>query len=108
MTTELFGASDDLIELRGDIRAECYYHSPNKSGDEDAGNVVICSDGTLLHIRYGKESLAVWSIVPLHQGSLFDRVDPCFDEDSDRYSDTAWFRDGLTWAYIATEWERIR
>lgn len=108
MATEIYGASDDLIEFRGDVHAECYYHSLTKSGEEDTGNLIMCSDGTLLHIRYGKETLAVWSIVPLHQGALFDRVDPCFDEEAERYSDTVWLRDGVTWAYVASEWDRAR
>ena len=60
MTTEVYGFSDDLIELDGDIEEEC-------SGGEKPA-LLIFSDGTILTIRYGKEHLAVWAITLIEQG----------------------------------------
>ena len=96
MTTEVYGASDDLIEFDGDVDGEVY------GGDDPT--LLICSDGTLLSIKYGKEHLAIWGITLLHQGSLLERIDLCLDQDADRYSDTAHFVDGLKWAYAASKW----
>ena len=43
----------------------------------------------------------------MNKGSLFERIDPCNDENASPYSDIAYFKDGLKWGYAATEWERI-
>jgi hypothetical protein len=94
--TKIFGASDDLIEFRGDVHGEVC---------NDKG-LIICSDGTVLSIKYGKPDLAVWQIVPIRMGDLFVEVKQCFDEDADPYSDIAYFVDGLKWAYVATEWQK--
>jgi len=97
MTTKIFGASDDLIEFRGDVHGEV----------EASKGLVICSDGTVLSIEYGKGELAVWQVVPIRHGELFRNIDQCFDEDADPYSDVAHFYGGLKWAYVATEWEKV-
>ena len=97
MATEIYGASDDLIEFEGDVHGEC--------GGSEKPRLVICSDGTLLTIAYGKGGQGIWAILVVKQGSLLREVVPCDDEDSGRYSDTAHFRDGLKWAYVAHEWE---
>ena len=100
MTTEVYGFSDDLIELDGDIAEEC-------SGGEKP-ILLIFSDGTILTIRYGKEHLAVWAITLIEQGDLFKNVVYCSDEDAERYSDTANFKDGLKWVYFIREWRHIK
>ena len=103
MATRIYGASDDLIEFEGDVRGE------TGGGDEDPGTLLVCSDGTLLSVKYGKPGLGgVWGIGMIVKGSLFDRIDPCADEDADIYSDIAHFRDGLKFAFAAKEWERVR
>lgn len=102
MATKVYGASDDLIEFDGDICGEVGFIN-----DKDDRALVALSDGTLLKVGYGKEGKALWSVELVECGSLFDRIDPCADEDADPYSDVAHFRDGLKWAYCATgSWER--
>ena len=96
MTTKIFGASDDLIEFRGDVYGEV----------GASKGLVICSDGTVLSIEYGKGELAVWQVVSLRAGSIFRDIDHCFDEDADPFSDVAHFNEGLEWAYVATEWQK--
>ena len=98
MSTKIYGCSDDLIEFDGDVHGEVC---------NDKG-LIICSDGTVLSIKYGKPDLAVWQIIPIRQGKLLIGTDQCFDEDADPYSDAAYFKDGLKWAYVATKWEKVR
>lgn len=100
MTTEVFGHSDDLIELDGDITEEFV------GGDKPV--ILFFSDGTILTIKYGKEHLAVWAITPINQGNLFKSIAYCTDEDAERYSDTANFNDGLKWVYFIREWKHIK
>lgn len=102
MTTEIYGASDDLIEIDGDISAEvsCY-----GTDDKKQGVLIVCSDGTLLDVKYGKNDKGIWGVRLIRRGTLFDRIDQCTDEDASRYSDTAYFKDGLKWAYAAKDWE---
>ena len=106
MATEIYGRSDDLIEFQGDIVGEvgCYHGASNYEN----GVLVICSDGTLLEVKYGKGGRGIWQVTKLHEGTLFAGVEACEDEDADRYSDTARFRDGLKWAYAATKWGAVK
>ena len=98
MATEVYGASDDLIEVEGDVRGE------HCSDDV----FLIISDGTILKIKYGKDSMAVWEIRLIEKGTLFATIKPCFDEDADRYSDTAMFNSGVKWIYAVKEINRIK
>lgn len=105
MGTKIYGASDDLIEFEGDIRGEvgCY-----KTDDDGRGALLICSDGTLLEVKYGKADLAIWQVSVVAKGSLFSEIEICDDEDAKIYSDVAIFADGLRWIYAASEWERVK
>jgi len=105
LATKIFGLSDDLIEFRGDVKGEvgCY-----STDDDKHGTLVICSDGTILEVKYGKGNLAIWWISLLNKGQLFDELIQCTNEDDDIYSDIATFKDGLKFAYAATEWQRVK
>lgn len=105
MPTEIYGASDDLIEFEGDVHGEV---SASGTDDDDQGVLIICNDGTLLEVKYGKADMGIWAIQCIKSGELFDRIETCDDEEADRYSDTAYFKDGLKHAYAATEWERVK
>lgn len=105
MPTEIYGCSDDLVEFDGDVNGEVGFYG---SDEEDAdGLLVICSDGTLLTVKYGKAKMAIWGITVVKRGELFDRIEECSDPDAKRYSDTAHFHDGLKWAYAADKWEKV-
>ena len=106
MSTKVYGASDDLIEFEGDVRGEvgASFHR----GYEAEGDLVFFSDGTLLNVKYGKADMAVWRIIVITGGKLFQRVEPCYSENAIPWSDVALFADGLEWAYVATEWERVK
>ena len=100
MSTQLYGASDDLVELEGDLSEEF------SGGDKPC--LLIFSDGTVLTIKYGKEHLAVWAITLIEQGDLFGNIVFCSNEDAERYSDTAHFKDGLRWVYFVREWKYVK
>ena len=105
--TKVYGSSDDLIEVEGAGRASgevgCY-----GTDERESGVLLIFSDGTILEVKYGKLGAGIWGITLHNQGDLFDRIDPCMDEDADPYSDVAHFREGLKWVYAATKWERVK
>ena len=104
MTTEIYGSSDDLIELEGDVEGEvsCY-----GTDEQEKGVLLMCSDGTLLEVKYGKGDAAIWGITQIVKGELLNRIDICEDEDAKRYSDTAHFDSGLKWIYAAKEWGKV-
>lgn len=106
MSTRVYGCSDDLIEIEGDVRGETNYHTPDNE-DEKHGCLVIVSDGTMLDVRYGKNGEGIWEVKLVKRGDLFERIDQCDDADADPYSDVAHFKDGVKWAYAAKSWEKM-
>ena len=102
--TRIYGASDDLIEFDGEYHGEvgCY-----GTDDNEHGVLVVCSDCTVLEVKYGKNDSAVWGINVLRKGSLFDHIEPCDDEDADPYSDQVFLKPGIKWIYAAKEWELV-
>jgi hypothetical protein len=107
MSTRIYGASDDLIEFDGDVSGEVGCYSSRE--DKDRPALVICSDGTILTAIYGDaDNGGIWKFTVKHQGSLFDRMVICEDEDAEPHSDEALFHVGLKWAYVAKDWERAR
>ena len=108
MATRIYGASDDLIEIDGDVSGEVGY----TDGSDDEANpdkyMVICDDGTLLAVSYGKPSGAIWRVDLVKAGALFGKIEVCDDEDADPYSDQAWFKDGLGKVWVASEWEEAK
>jgi hypothetical protein len=105
MATEIYGRSDDLVEFEGDVSGECGYYAPEDDAD---GGLIVCSDGTLLVVKYGKPGLGgVWGLTLLKAGDLFDRIEVCTDEDAERHSDTAHFKDGMKSAWFAARWEKV-
>jgi hypothetical protein len=105
--TRVYGASDDLVELEGDVDGEVSAYGTSR--DDSEGVLMVFSDGTVLCTHYGKPGdLAVWSITLIRRGDLFDRIDICLDPEADIYSDQAFFNSGLTWAYAAVRaWEKV-
>lgn len=103
MATVIYGASDDLIEVEGDVRGEA---TASYGAEDRAGDLLVCSDGTLLAILF--DSDGVWRIKPHVKGPLFDSVDQAPVNDESNYSDRASLRDGLKWVYVCRgEWIRL-
>jgi hypothetical protein len=105
VSTRIYGASDDLIEFDGDVYGEVGHFGTD---EREKGDLIMCSDGSILEVKYGKADLGIWGLVLIQAGSLFDRIEPCSDENAKVHSDIAHFKDGLKWAYVATEWERVK
>ena len=105
MATKIYGCSDDLIEVEGNVRGEvgCY-----GTDEREHGVMLICSDHTILEVKYGKLGEGIWEVRPLYKGLLFDRIDTCIDPDDTPYSDVAHFNGGLRWVYAATEWQKVK
>ncbi len=61
MKLTIYGASDDLIEIEGDLRDEFGYYS------DDPAEVRF-SDGTVATIAYGAGNGAFWRIAVLERG----------------------------------------
>lgn len=88
MATTIYGASDDLVELEGDISEE--FDCLNSKAR------LTFSDGTILEIQYGKQIGSIWAIQVAKEGSHFSHLEICTDEDAEIYSDVAHLKDGVT------------
>ena len=100
MKTKIYGASDDLIEIEGEVSDEigCYYATNKK---------ITCSDGTVAKITYDGN----WNITIKETGKLFDKIvlgnpaeEPHTDEDAKEcspYSDVLILKEGIEWVKIA-------
>lgn len=81
---KVYGASDDLVELEGDINEEFNYLGLGGADEQDSGGLLAFSNGVILRIVYTQEG--VWRIttvkgeVPLNQAP---------EDDEDNYSDVA-------------------
>jgi hypothetical protein len=90
----MYGCSDDLIELKGDLDVE--FNASYRGSD-----IFTFSDGTVIEVTYGKknpktgEELGVWELRVITQGILFESKTVCWDEDAEVYSDIIYFSDGL-------------
>lgn len=87
---KIWGESDDLIEVSGDIVREydVYYKDV----------MLVLSDRTQLSISYGKDG--IWKIKLLKKGNLFIKIEECLEEKDGNYSDVAFFNDGITFCAI--------
>lgn len=100
--TTIYGSSDDLIELEGDVSQEFGAYERCEDGE---GFVLALSDGTLLSVRYD----GCWRFKTLAAGSLQFTREDAIEESRDGsradgkpwYSDVLTFPDGLTWAALA-------
>lgn len=77
MKVNVYGASDDLIEVDGDIEAEFSY-------SEDESNFLVFSDGTVLSVAY--DDSGMWRIGRIFAGSASFAKTEASDPDDD-YSD---------------------
>lgn len=92
-TVKVYGQSDDLIELDGDLQDEigCY------GADDENGSLVAFSDGTVLRITYGANNEGFWRITRLVVGTAEYTHTPGQD-DVDDYSDVVTLEGDIKWA----------
>lgn len=98
----IYGASDDLVEVSGDISEEFGYDGDAGARDqEDRGDLLGFSDGTLLRILRDREG--VWRITRLRPGTAAFTLEQGNEDDTgtDRATldgDVAWVVHGTTFA----------
>lgn len=80
MSITLYGASDDLIVIEGDINEEFPYRDL-----DDLGDIVAFSDGTAVRIVYDEDG--IWRIRLLNKGDAFDWFVQVPADESEGYSD---------------------
>lgn len=83
---KIYGASDDLIEVEGDIRAE---FPVTDTGDD--GVLLVVSTGVVLRVRYR----TCWRL-DLVTGADVEIV-PCPEDDETNYSDVATIPGDVDW-----------
>ncbi|HEU4540304.1 MAG TPA: hypothetical protein VFR23_04180 [Jiangellaceae bacterium] len=87
----VYGASDDLIEVEGDVEEEFDYSAAGNS--DDSGYLLAFSDGTVLRIWLD----SAWRIKPVTTGAGKLVIVPCPEDDEDNYSDRATIDAEITW-----------
>lgn len=95
MTVTIYGASDDLIEIEGDIREEW-------SPPEDGPALLAFSDGTVLRIEFERDG--TWRIAQIKQGSAeYTHVPSVGDDDySDRVTLSGDIGGTIAWVVLGT------
>lgn len=91
-TVTIYGASDDLIELDGDLSEE---FSALNDYREETGGLLGFSDGTVLDVIYGHEG--IWRIVRVSAGTATFTKDENPLDDDERYSDRVTLEGDLRW-----------
>lgn len=89
MTVRVYGASDDLIEVEGDLREEF--------GACDTVVMLVFADGTRLRVVYSPEGYnGRWQIAVLDDPTGTVKHTPALDEDAN-YSDVVEFETDSRW-----------
>jgi hypothetical protein len=100
MPITVYGASDDLIEIEGDIVEEFPYRLGDNADDE--GDLVAFSNGTILKIRYTNDG--IWRITTVVRGAGDIDIVQAPEDDDRNYTDRAtvsgamWVVHGIGWA----------
>lgn len=76
MSIKIYGASDDLIEIEGDINEEF-----NWIADDDETRLLAFSDGTLLRVMYDRDG--IWRLNKVASGTAeFLKVEGDVEKDT--------------------------
>jgi hypothetical protein len=98
MSVTITGASDDLIEIEGDISEEF-----NVYDTHNVDRLLAFSDGTVLRVRCTDE--AVWRITPEHRTSTSGAltITQAVPGDETNYTDRAVIDGPVTWVVLGSE-----
>lgn len=94
------GASDDLIEVDGDIREEFTYNN-----DED-GDLLAFSDGTVLRIQFS--DWGVWRITTVARGSASLAIDQQPEDQEEEGTDKATLDGDIRWVVHGLRIEQVK
>lgn len=100
-TVTIYGRSDDLIEVDGDIREEW---SPEH---DDQPTFLAFSDGTVLSVRYGEHD-ACWRIALVHKGSAEFKKTEGTEDDGGDYSDRVTLTGDIRWVVLGSQIARSK
>lgn len=93
MSITIYGASDDLIEVRGDIADEFY---------ADEVNLIATSNGVAIRIHYSQAG--VWRISQIAgDRGLVSIAQAPEDEDDDNYSDRCTISGRVEWLVVGEQ-----
>lgn len=101
---KVYGASDDLIEVEGDVSEE---FTPKRAEQDNESNYLAFSNGVVLEIEYTRSGR--WSIRPIKGGTRvtieFSTDDDGTDEDRYAYSDKATIEETVSWVVFGSRIE---
>lgn len=90
--TIVTGASDDLIEISGELSEEFNAY-------DCSDGTMTFSDGTMLTVEY--DSNGIWRFTSLFKGNLFEKIESgSVEKDT---NDEVYFKDGLRWCAFSDE-----
>jgi hypothetical protein len=98
----VYGASDDLIEVEGDLQEE--FNPPSNRSGDSLISFLAFSDGTVLSIIYGPEG--IWRINRVAHGSA--RYDKEEGTDDGHYSDVVTLTGEIAWVVFGSELARVK
>jgi hypothetical protein len=91
----IYGASDDLLEVEGDITEEF-------NPDTDGPSYLSVSDGTMLTVIYDEDGC--WRITPFAKGSASMTKTEAEGADTDNYSDRVTLEgDAIRWVALGKD-----
>lgn len=94
----VYGASDDLIEVEGDISEEF-----NPPYDPTTG-ILAFSEGTVLRVEFTQDG--IWRVTPLFRGTATISIVQAVDEDDDNYSDRVTLEGDVRWVVFGSEFRK--
>lgn len=98
MPVTIYGASDDLIEVEGDIREE---FSPYQEHGEESRKYLAFSNGTVISILFSSDG--VWRITPVRGSAAITQAD---GDDEDNYSDVAEIEGDINWVVLGSDFAK--
>lgn len=98
-TVTISGASDDLINLGGDMREE---FSPE---DAEEGGKLAFNDGTVLSVKY--DSAGCWRVNRIHEGSAAYEKKEADGPDTSNYTDTVTLKGDLKWCVLGNQMVKV-
>jgi hypothetical protein len=105
MTVTVYGGSDDLIEVEGDVRAE-FTALEVLGGEEDfTGGFLAFSDGTLLKVSY--QDAGIWRVTPVAKGhAVYEKTFEATDSESANYSDRVTLSGDIRWVVCGSDYSK--
>jgi hypothetical protein len=92
---KIFGSSDDLICIEGDISEEFNHYEPEHV-------YIFVSDGTVLSASYGQRNNGFWRFAPIHKGTAKYEKEEATGEEGE-YSDVVTLTGDIHWVGFGQE-----